>query len=478
MVIARLDHGEPLLIDRIREQVQLGGGLDHEGRLDAAAMDRAVACLERFGQRLRESPAIRVRAVGTATFRSAELLDFLPRAQTALGAPIEVISGTEEARLVYLGVARSLGFDSGARLVVDIGGRSTECIVGERSRPIEAHSLAMGCVSFTDQFFGDARFDRDQFRTAVLAAELELEPIRRRFRDLGWVEAAGSSGTVRAVAAAIEALQPGSSRIDPAGLKALARSLIKAGNADAIARLPGVKDERAGVLVAGVAILTAVFERLGVESMTVSPGALREGLMYDLLGRIKHEDVRERTVTAWQSRFAIDTAHAARVERTARRILNGVSAAWGLADEDCEAFLAWAARLHELGLSVAWSQNQRHAEYIVGNADLAGFSRDEQSVLAALIGSHRRRVRDVKFSGLPERWRVRMPKLTAVLRLAVLLERSRGPRRVPAIEYRASDGALHLDFPAEWLRSHPLTRLDLEQEASRQSSLGVAFTFE
>lgn len=322
LVIARVHGEEVALLDREREQVQLAGGLGKHGRLGARAQERALACLRRFGQRLHAVRSARLRAVGTNTLRAASNREeFLARAEEALGRPIEVISGREEARLIYLGVAHSLPDAPGPRLVVDIGGGSTECILGERFEALEVHSLKMGCVQLTRKYFGDGTISRGALQEATLAAASEFRSIARKFRDAGWTHAVGASGTMRAAASVLRAQGWSEDGITRSGLEQLREALLGAGHVKRL-KLDGLKSSRAPVFPGGLAILLALFDRMQPESLSVSSGALREGVLYDLLGRIRHEDVRERTIRNFQERQRVDRAQAARVERVALALLS------------------------------------------------------------------------------------------------------------------------------------------------------------
>ena len=475
MIVAGLRGGEPVVIDRIREQVQLAAGLDEKGRLADDAKARALECLRRFGQRLADVHASHVRAVGTNTLRAARDRAFVDEAQAALGHPIEIISGREEARLVYLGVAHTLADDHGSRLVVDIGGGSTECILGERFEALETHSLSMGCVQYSRRFFASGAIDKESFRKAVLAARLELRTVDRRFRDIGWTSAVGSSGTIRAVASVLRENGWARDHITLDGLRNLRKALLAAGRLDTLV-LPGLKPERASVFPGGVAVLTGVFESFELEEMTWSPGALREGVLYDLLGRIRHEDVRERTLRALQDRYHVDRAQAARVERTALRLLDQVKTTWDLERDRPRLFLGWAAQLHEVGLAVSYTHHHRHGAYLLEHSDMPGFSTDDSRLLATLVGGHRRKFTLEALSDLDEERRLPVLRLTILMRLAALLNRGRSPRPRPRVRLTARKKALELRFPEGWLESHPLTRVDLDEEARWLS--GVGFTLE
>ena len=472
MVVARTIAGQPSMIDKIREQVQLASGLDAENCLRRGARRRALACLERFGQRIRDLDPDSVRAVGTNTLRVARnARTFLAEAEAALGHPIEIVSGREEARLIYLGVSHSLAATEEDRLVVDIGGGSTECILGRGFEPREVRSIPMGCVSYTRRFFEDGRMKRGAFDHARTAARLKLRDLEEQFGSDNWTSAVGSSGTIRAVGQVLtDAL--GATAITPDGLDWLRSHLIDARHTGDIS-LAGLSAERAPVFAGGVAVLSAVLEAFGIEQLAVSPGAMREGVIYDLLGRLQHEDVRDRTIRVFQDRFHVDSAQAERVEQTALRFLSSVASAWKLRGSKPKRFLSWAARLHEIGLAVSFDQYSRHGAYLIENTDMPGFSSDDQTRLSLLIRSHRGKLRRATFKRLPPRSRRPAMRLTALLRLAVRLHRNRSPDPLPEIELSAESNTLTMRLPREWLDAQPLTRVDLEKEALRLGPLGV-----
>jgi exopolyphosphatase/guanosine-5'-triphosphate,3'-diphosphate pyrophosphatase len=462
MIVARIDAGQIHVLDRLRDTVRLGAGLDEEGQIRPDAEARALECLERFGQRVRDLPRGSVRAVGTNTLRKARnSRPFLRAAERALGHPIEIIAGREEARLIYLGVAHSLADDKGQRLVVDIGGGSTELIIGERFEPQQMESLHMGCVSMSELYFPEGRIDSIGWETARTAALLELQPIAYHYRNLGWQRAIGASGTVLAIERVGREMGWSKEGITPDSLRAIGEALVKAGDVRKL-ELAGLSKDRAPVFPGGVAVLSAVFQALGIEHMSVSDGALREGLIYDLLGRIRHEDVRARTIESLMRRFQVDTEHARRVEATALGLLEQVAEDWGL-NEDHADLLAWAARMHEMGLSISHSQYQKHGAYLLENADLPGFSRPEQQQLALLVRAHRRKFPAKQFADLPREPGEDLMRLAMLLRLAVLLHRSRGQQTL-SLRADPAENGLTLRFPPGWLDQHPLTRADLQNE--------------
>ena len=464
MVVARYSHGQIVIVDRLREMVRLAAGISDDGRLDKQAAARALACLERFGQRLRDMQASDVRVVGTNALRVARRKQaFLERAREALGFPIEIVSGMEEARLIYSGVAHNLPNEEGRRLVLDIGGGSTEIIIGEHFEPLELESLQMGCVSLSQRFFGDGRLSPKRIERARLAARLELEPIQAAFLRRGWARAFGSSGTVRAIADSIRELDPSAGSITPAGNELLLQRLAEAGHTREL-DLEAVTEERRPVFPGGVVILTEIIDALGIQQLRFVEGALRDGLLYDMVGRMTRSDARERTVGSMQSRFHVDLEQAARVEATALQFLSQVREPWGLGDPLAELSLKWAARLHEIGLDVAHSGYHRHGAYLLENADMPGFAREEQQLLARLVGSHRRKLAVSGLEDLIPPWDRLALQLIVLLRLAVLLHRGRSAEALPKIALAARGRTLVLDFPSRWLKEHPLTVADLQLE--------------
>ncbi len=463
MIVARIDQGHIHMLDRLKETVRLGGGLDENNNLTPEAMERALGCLERFGQRVRNLPRGSVRCVGTNTLRKARNSKvFLPLAQKSLGHPIEIIAGREEARLIYLGVSHSLADDRGRRLVMDIGGGSTELIIGERFEPLHMESLHMGCVSMSEAFFPKGKITAEAWQRAHTAARLELRPIELLYRDLGWDEATGASGTLLAVAKVVREMGWSSTGITLEALHQLRDALIAGGDVKKL-QLNGLSKDRAPVFPGGVAVLLAVFEGLKIAHMGVSDGALREGLIYDLLGRIQHEDVRGRTIDNLMRRFQVDTEHAQFIRDTAVGLLEQVADAWEL-DEDHADTLGWAAQLHEIGLAIAHSGYHKHGAYLIENSDLPGFSRPEQLLLGLLVRAHRRKFPVKLFEALSEEEFCTGQRLAILLRLAVLLHRSRSHKQIPVSAAVGKEKCLKLSFDPRWLDEHPLTRADLDNE--------------
>jgi exopolyphosphatase/guanosine-5'-triphosphate,3'-diphosphate pyrophosphatase len=466
MVVAEERQGQLFIVDRIREMVRLAAGLDSKGKLSPQVAQTALECLQRFGQRLRDLDSESVSAVGTNTLRRTRNADdFLQQAEAMLGHSIEIISGIEEARLVYQGVAHTLEPDHRDKLVIDIGGGSTELIIGQDFEPRLMESLEMGCVTMTRSFFPDGKITPRRVNKARIRVLQKMKPIRHAFRHQGWAVVIGASGTNRAAAAVVQALgltqQDG---VSFAALQELIRRMQKFDSIDAI-RLEGLSERRVPVFLGGVIVLAGVFEALGIEQMQVSEGALRDGLLYDMLGRRHNRDIRNQTMQQLASRFHVDLPHARRVEQTACRFLDQVFQSWGIYLSAAQRLLIWASEIHEIGRDIAHSAYQKHSAYIIENADLAGFSQQEKRRLGVLVRAHRGKLSDKLFSNLARPRQSPVIKLAVLLRLAVIFHRSRVDTELPHIALHGKEQGLDLHIPADWLEQHPLTLNDLEQEA-------------
>ena len=467
LLVGRIVDGQVYPLDTLREQTQLGAGLTQDKRLDRACQSRALEALARFRERLRGLPRDAVRAVGTNALRVAKNApQFLREARETLGFPIEVIAGREEARLIYLGVAHALPPAENRRLVVDVGGGSTELIVGQGLRPRLMESLYMGCVSSSLRHFPEGRIDKSALKSAVLEARQELAAITRSYRRYGWQEAVGSSGTARSIETILAENGFAAHGITRDGLERMRELLLKAGRADPD-RIPGLKAARADVLPGGFAVLYAVFEELDIEEMTVSEAALRHGVLYDLLGRVEHRDMREATVTQFMRRYQVDAAQAARVRDLAVRIHEQIGAT-----EDADRLLLdWAARLAEVGLSIAHAQYHKHSAYVLSNADMPGFSRVEQQRLARVVLAHRGKLEKVKNGGVEDGdW-----NLVFALRLASTRLRRRTRVRLPAFRVLSGEERFSLELPRAWLARNALTAAALESEARQWETVGRQF---
>ncbi len=459
-------------LDSLKEPVRLASGLTSDKRLDDEAQERALVALRRFGERLRGLNSGAVRAVATNTLRVAKNAnEFLPQAEEALGFPIEVIAGREEARLIYLGASHSLPSAVHKRLVIDIGGGSTEFIIGKRHAPQLMESLYMGCVSFTMRYFSGGKVDKRRFREAQIAATKEIELIAHDYQRMGWKEAVGSSGSARAIADILEMneMNPGGeSGITRVGLDRLCTLLIKAGSAEAL-DLPGVKGDRMPVLPGGIAIMSAIFDEFDLERMTYADGALRLGVLYDLLGRFHHHDMRDATVAHFRRKYQVERDQVERIESAAMLALAQLNL--DMPDESDVHFLSWACRLHEIGISVAHNAYHKHGAYILTYADMPGFSKKDQARLAMLVLGHRGKLEKLgALAAVDSLW-----TLIFCLRLAVALHRTRDDRELPVWRVSSTGRRFLLELPDEWLAENPWTAAALGEETIVWKQIGWEF---
>lgn len=460
MQVGRVEGDQLFYLDAIKEPVRLVSGLTALKHLDAASQRRALNCLARIGERLQGMPAGAVRAVGTSALRVAKNSpEFLEKARTALGFEIEIVAGREEARLIYLGVSHSLPLTQTPRLVVDIGGGSTECIIGAGYDPQERESLRMGCVVFSKQFFPAGAMDKAAMHAADTAARVEIQLVARQFRASAampvWREAVGSSGTARALGEICRLNGHSDGAITLKGLHWLRDRMIKAGQIEQL-ELPGLKPDRRPVIAGGLTIMLALFEELGIETMTVAQGAMREGILWDLLGRVHDRDMRDITVSQFQRRYHVDGKQARRVGDLSRQLAHGLTPQL---DDDALRALAWAALLHEIGISIAHSGFHKHGAYILENADMPGFSRRDQTRLAALVRASRGGLNKLVLSRTDPNW-----PLILCLRLAVLFNGGRNNLTLPKMRLECRDGACELHLAAAWLNANPLTQAALDDE--------------
>ncbi len=477
MLVARREHGELRVLDRIREMVRLGGGLDAAGKLDPDTRQRALDCLARFGQRLRGIPAENVRSVGTQTFRRLhDSIEFLHASEQALGCPVDIIAGREEARLVYLGVTQWVSGEEHRQLVIDIGGGSTELVIGEGFEPLELESLQFGCVSVTNRYFGDGKLSAERLHAARAAVMGELQEIQATYRRLGWQVAVGSSGTTRSVATICQANGWCENRITRPALKKLQSAVLSFDHIDEI-KITGLSERRAPVFVGGLAILMACFEALAIDDLLTSPYALREGLLYDLLGRLEHRDPRAKAVEALMARFAVDQVQVERVKRAALDLFDQVSATLNNASAVRE-ILGWAVDLHEIGLALSHPSYQQHSAYLVEASDLAGFTRQEQLFLTALVGYQRRDIPADFAARLPERLFNPLRVALICMRLAWIFCRSREDEAIPAAGITLEGRHACLRLGRDWMKNHPLTLADLEYEQQALQATGLELDIE
>jgi exopolyphosphatase/guanosine-5'-triphosphate,3'-diphosphate pyrophosphatase len=465
--LAQLQQGRYRRVDYLKETVRLGAGLDTNGLLTEEAVQRGLDCLQRFAARLDGLPALQVRAVATQTLREARNRNaFLLRAQEALGYPIEVISGREEARLIYAGVAQ-LQPSHDTRLVIDIGGRSTELILGQGRTPLVAESYGVGCVSLSMRFFPDGRLTQAAFRAAQVAAGAELEEALQPFAPSRWTQALGSSGTAGAVAAVLQASGMTDGPITPAGLRWCIERCIDAGQMDALT-LPGLKPERRAVLPGGLAILYTLAAHFDIQALQPAKGALRQGVVLDLHERIQARqhtsagDMRDASVAQLQARFGVDTAQATRVTRVALALFDGAQPQLRKnPGSEARRELAWACALHEAGLMVSHHDHHRHSAYMLAHVDAPGFSQSQQRRLGDLVLAQRGGLRKIEpqLASDTFAWQV------LCLRLAVIKCHARSEPASQALKLTADGRDARLGFSAAWARAHPRTLFLLREEA-------------
>ncbi|GAA5182995.1 exopolyphosphatase [Niveibacterium umoris] len=469
LIVGRVVGDQIFALDNLKEPVRLAGGLTPDKQLDIASQARGLSALRKFGERLRGFRADEVRAVATNTLRVAKNAgSFLEQAEQALGFPIEVISGREEARLIYLGVVHTLPDPGHKQLVFDIGGGSTEFIIGRGLEPIVLESLYMGCVSYSLKFFPEGRIDKAGLRAAEIAAMRELETIAHTYREVGWELAIASSGSAKAIAELLELNHFSQGGITREGMAQLRQELLRAGNVNRLT-IPGTRADRLPVLPGGFAIMSAAMEALGLDQVTFCDGALRQGVLYDLIGRFSHQDLRDVTVETFMRRHEVDAAQAMRVANTACKLLVQAMPAAIDPDHIDRRFLVWAARLHELGLSIAHPSYHKHSAYILANADMPGFSRKDQTRLACLALGHR---------GKLERVLALQPSetdwlLILCLRVAFILHRTRDDADAPELLVTGSRKGFQVSARAEDLQNRPLTASMLEEEGIQWEACGM-----
>ncbi|MBK6617530.1 MAG: exopolyphosphatase [Nitrosomonas sp.] len=478
--VARVVDKQLYPLDDLKEMVQLAAGLSEDKLLHEDSQLRALACLERFGERLRGLSQHAVRVVGTNSLRVARnAADFLEKAEQAIGFPIEVIAGHEEARLIYLGVAHSLPASDKNRLVIDIGGGSTELIIGNRFESSKLESLYMGCINYSQRFFPDGKIGKGGMKRAELAARTEIQAISTDFSSEHWQEAYGASGTARALARILGVNQfndgDESEVITSAGLDRLRDHLLKAGDSRNLG-LAGLQSDREKVIVGGFAIMAAVFTELKITRMAVTSGALREGVLCDLLGRFHQEDIREVSVQQFVRRYRIDSKQANRIESLA--VMLGEQLLVDFPDEEVVEnalkILSWAARLHEIGICVAHTSFHKHSAYILNNADIPGFSRMEQSQLSQLALAVQGSLTKVReFIGNP----INLTRVVA-LRLAAIFYHSRTGIELPGMKIVIEGRKCRLLIPQKWLESYPLTDTLLVAESEAWAKVNIDFNVE
>lgn len=463
LLIASFQDDKLRVIDRHKDMVRLAAGLDDDGLLSDEAQQRALDSLAKIANRLRGVPRSQVRIVGTNTLRAASNAgDFMQRAEAILGLPINIISGTEEARLVYLGVANDLAVEQQKRLVIDIGGGSTELVAGKQN-PKLLESLPMGCVSYSMRFFSGGDISEKAFKRAVNAARQLISPYVEQYRDQ-WQEVVGSSGTIRAIAKiAAEMTLCDAGHITREAMQAIKAQLLTAKHSSEL-ELAGLSDDRREVFAGGFAVLYALFKEMDINDLHTSAYAVREGIIFDLAGRFHHKDRRDETIRQLVEQYHIDPLQGERIADLCKRWLPALEPRMNSDYQEAEKLLVWAAQLHELGLAIAHGGYHKHGAYILKNADLSGFSRQEQARLSMLVLNHRRKPKTLgiaEYGAAPD-W-----MMISLLRLACLFYRRRQAFSLSsAISLQSPEADLiQLRLPQNWLDANPLSAADLDDEA-------------
>ena len=463
--IGRCDHGRIQRIEYLKETVRQGNGLDADRNLSAAAMQRGWDCLARFGERLAGFETAQVRAVATQTLREARNREeFLTRAEEILGFPIDVISGREEARLIYQGVTQLLPQSDERRLVVDIGGRSTELIVGRGLQPIAMESCRVGSVAWSMRYFPDGQFTARSFKTAEIAAKAVLDETVNIYRSAAWDVAYGSSGTIGAVDEVLTAAGGAPGVVKRQGLDWLLDRLLKAQSADRL-RIDGMKEDRRAVIGGGLSVLRAIFDLLGIEQMLVAQGALRHGVLYDLVDTDQHlMDLRSTSVQRLARNFNTDGVQAERLSNVAQHLFAMAQTGMPTAESRrAQRKLAWAAQLHEIGSQISHSDYHKHGAYILDNADAPGFAVHELHRLSLLVLGHRGKLRKLE-ADFEDRTFVQQ---LLCLRLAVILCHARRDPDLQGLQLKgASEPARRfvLNWRAGWAEAFPQSAHLLREE--------------
>ncbi len=472
MVVARLENNQPHTIDAIKEMVRLAAGLDDRNFISEEKIEEALACLSRFGQRIKDLPPENVSAVGTMTLRKARnSYSFLARAEKALGFAIDIVAGQEEARLVYQGVAHSMVQTETNRLVIDIGGGSTEFIIGQAYNPIKMESLNMGCVNFTNQWFETGEITEQRIQRAILSARRKLEWISDEYLDMGWQECIGSSGTIKTISRILSENYQTDGVIDYDNMQKLSELFVTAGHINNIV-LPGLSEKRTPVIIGGLCVLMGAFEELQIKTMVASDGALREGLLNDMIENSQGRDIRMDTVANLEIRYRLDSAQSARISHTALQMLDQLE----LGEEKNLCLIQWASKLHEIGLSISHNNYPKHSGYIVEQSDMPGFSRELQNTLGLMLRFQRGKLNMEIIEASP-RFHKDIVMIIIVLRLAISLQRSRDWNTSIKIKIKLKEDQLKLKFPKDYLDNHPLTKADLSQEKQEVLKAGYRLKF-
>ena len=475
LVVARINAGSVQILHKVKQKVRLAEGLGSDNILSQEAIDRGLNTLKIIADSLQGFEPDSVRIVATHTLRRAKnARQFIEAARHVLPYPIEVISGVEEARLIYSGVAHTSHAD-GQQLVIDIGGGSTEFVIGEGFDALLCRSLQMGCVSYSQRFFPDGNLNDAAFEHALTAAMQELEHIENRYRKLGWVECVGTSGTIRTLFELCQAQSDNGNAVTLKALKQLQKQFVEAGHIDKL-NMEQISDDRQAVIPGGLAILMAAFKALRIETLTYSSAALREGVLYQMEDELHHADIRGRTASSLATRYDIDKSQATMVLNTTMKLFEHCCDKWKLRHNDFRSMLGWAALLHEVGIQINSRRVQHHSAYILNNVDMPGFTQEQQLLLSTLVRFHRKKIRptDIPTFSLYDEGAV--SKLIALLRLGVLFNIKRQETFLPDFSTSISKTGLTIEFEENWLSQKPILSADLAQEKAYWQVLGLKLT--
>ena len=478
LVVARVVAGSVQILHRVKQKVRLAEGLNNDYYLDDEAQQRGLDALNVVAESLQDFPPENVRIVATYTLRKAQNAPaFIRAARNILPYPIEVIGGAEEARLIYLGVAHT-NHDDGQRLVVDIGGGSTEFIIGQGFEPKMLRSLQMGCVSYTKKYFKHDELKIKYFERAITAAQQELEMIDKAYLRAGWKSCIGTSGTIRNIIqiAQNDSVKDTEGRVSLSQLTHLVKVCCDAGSLDKL-QISQMSEDRKPVFAAGLAILIAIFKSLDIDSMVFSPAALREGVLYEMEEQLTHPDIRQRSAESVATRYDVDIEQARRVHSVTMDIYQNCKDDWKIANKELKSMLGWSALLHEVGLQINTHGTQRHSAYILHNIDLPGFNQEQQNLMATLVRYYRKKIRLNDIPEFTQHSGERVHKLIAILRLGALLNIKRQDDILPSIDVKVKTNSIRLSFPDGWLENKPIFSADLANEAQYLQALGLELRF-
>ena len=475
LVVARIISGTVQILHKTKIKVRLADGLDCHNTLSNEAIERGLQALEVIKTSLAGFAPNSVKIVATYTLRKARNAhQFISEAKQILPYPVEIIAGQEEARLIFNGVAHTESLDD-KTLVMDIGGGSTEFIIGEKLEPILLRSLDMGCVSFTQQFFAKSPIKAKHFDRAITAAQQELELIEDKYINIGWQKTVGTSGTIESLI-----LQSGKGselhNLSLSDLETIKQNIISAGCVSKL-DLPHVNDDRKQVFPAGLAILIAIFKSLKINSLSYAQAALREGVIYEMESSLTNTNIRERSAQSLATRYDVDTKQAKLVLDTCFSLFEQAKQHWHLNEARLKPLLGWSALLHEVGLHINSRGVQRHSAYILQNAELPGFNSEQQTFIATLARFHRKKIKLEEIPQLTQFSHYELLNSIALIRLAVLLNIKRQQEFLPEYQFEVDKNKLNLHFPSNWLKNHPVITADLEKEREQLANVNIQLSF-